>query len=93
MPVPYAERMIELSGGPALVWRYYNVRPGQGPFEIAPDNNSYRNPNWLEQLPTNIPRHKIIVNLLPALTEEWLANEQFQNDTERRIKDISRQPR
>lgn len=87
-PVPYVERMIAVSGGPALVWPYYNLRPGLGPFELIPDSNSYRSPNWLQQLPTSMPRHKIIVNLLPALTEEWLANDQFQTDTERRIKDV-----
>lgn len=87
-PVPYAERIVQIPGGPALVWPYYNIRPGQGPFEIAPDSNSYRNPNWVEQLPSSMPRHKVIVNLLPALTEEWLANEKFRGDPERRIMDI-----
>lgn len=87
-PVPYPERILEILRGPALVWPYYNIRRGEGPFEIAPDSNSYRNPNWVEQLPSSMPRHKVIVNLLPALTEEWLANEKFRIDPERWILDI-----
>ncbi|WP_244554455.1 hypothetical protein [Agrobacterium rosae] len=87
-PVPYAERIVQIPRGPTLVWPYYNIRPGEGPFEIAPDSNSYRNPNWVEQLPSSMPRYKVIVNLLPALTEEWLANEQFRGDPEQRIVNI-----
>ncbi|RWX74902.1 hypothetical protein EPK99_23465 [Neorhizobium lilium] len=87
-PVPYAERLIALSGGPALIWPYYNILPDEGPFEIAPDSNCYRNPAWVEQLPSSMPRHNVIVNLLPALTEEWLANEKFRIDPERWIMDI-----
>ncbi|WP_148213973.1 hypothetical protein [Allorhizobium ampelinum] len=87
-PVSYADRLITLSGGPALIWPYHNILPGEGPFEIAPDSNCYRNPNWVEQLPSSIPRNKVIVNLLPALTEEWLANGKFRIDPERWIMDI-----
>lgn len=87
-PVAYAARLIELPSGPALIWPYYNVRPGHGPFEIAIDSNSYRNPSWITKLPAHFSRGRFVVNLLPALTEEWLANEQFRINPEERIRDI-----
>lgn len=88
-PVPHSERVVRLSDGSALIWPYYNVRVGSGPWEIAVDSNRLERTQWLTSFRQQWSTIEFSVDLFPALAEKWLASPAFRKDTAEQIEVIA----
>lgn len=83
--IPFQDRIIELPSGFTLIWPFRNLSRSTGPYELVLDNNALIRSGWFSELPISV-RHKAIISPFHALSEQWLSNPSFRDNTRERIK-------
>jgi hypothetical protein len=82
--IPFSERSIDLPLGFSLIWPFRNQPIGKGPYELFLDNNALIRAGWLQELPDSMAS-KSVISPFHALSEQWVSNASFRDDTEKSV--------
>ncbi|MBL4816468.1 MAG: hypothetical protein JKY74_13400 [Shewanella sp.] len=85
--IAFSDRIIDLPSGFSLIWPFRNVSKSNGPYELFLDNNALITDNWFDELAIPI-KTKSILSPFHALSEQWLSNPLFKENSVERIEEF-----
>lgn len=85
--IAFSDRIVDLPSGFSLIWPFRNLSKSSGPYELFLDNNALINDGWFDELEMAI-KSKSILSPFHALSEQWLSNPSFKENSVERIEEF-----